>query len=99
MVYDERIYNFPTADRVSLLTLDGSVLVPFRFGTYADGMLQRRRGQCHLLYRNSSATFFLAVSGDAPEPTLVQPSENLGVCTLVPGTACAVLKLAPGPTH
>jgi predicted transposase len=44
MVYDERICNFPTLDRVSLLTLAGRVLVPFRFGLYADGMLQRRRG-------------------------------------------------------
>src|SRR5215469_11723246 len=32
MVYDERICNFPTPDRVSLLTLDGRVIVPFRFG-------------------------------------------------------------------
>src|SRR5215472_12200284 len=58
MVYDERISNFPTADRVSLLTLDGRVVVPFRFGAYAEGMLQRRRGQCDLLYRTSTDTFF-----------------------------------------
>ena len=35
MTYDQRICSFPTPDRVSLLTLDGRVVVPFRFGTYA----------------------------------------------------------------
>ncbi|HEV2457336.1 MAG TPA: hypothetical protein VGS80_03150 [Ktedonobacterales bacterium] len=41
MVYDERISNFPTPDRVSLLTLDGRMEVPFRFGRYAEGMMLR----------------------------------------------------------
>src|SRR5215469_5279987 len=59
MVYDERISNFPTADRVSLLTLDGRMVIPFRFGAYAEGMMQRRRGQADLLYRKRSNTFFL----------------------------------------
>src|SRR5215813_12509000 len=55
-------------DRVSLLTLDGRVTVPFRFGAYAAGRLERIRGQADLLYRKSSSTFFLAVTVDAPEP-------------------------------
>ncbi len=103
MVYDERIYNFPTADRVSLLTLDGRVVVPFRFGTYADGMMQRRRGQCDLLYRTSSATFFLAVTVDAPEPTLDEPSDylgvDLGVITLAATSDGEFLNHSTGPTH
>ncbi|HEV2458199.1 MAG TPA: hypothetical protein VGS80_07515 [Ktedonobacterales bacterium] len=49
MLYDERMGNFPTPDRVSLLTLAGRVVVPCRFGTSAAGLLQRRRGQCDLL--------------------------------------------------
>src|SRR5215813_2853038 len=56
MVYDERICSFPRIDRASLLTLDGRMEVPFRFGSYADGMLQRTRGQADLLYRKN--TFF-----------------------------------------
>ena len=68
MVEDERISTFPTPDRVSLLTLDGRVLVPFRFGVSAEGMLQRRRGQCDLLYRQRSYTFFLACTVETPEP-------------------------------
>jgi predicted transposase len=43
MPYDQRICSFPAPERVSLLTLDGRVVVPFRFGAYAAGMLQRTR--------------------------------------------------------
>src|SRR5215467_13455373 len=68
MTYDQRICSFPTPDRVSLLTLDGRVVIPFRFGTYAAGMLKRTRGQCDLLYRRRSDTFFPAITVDAPEP-------------------------------
>ena len=77
MVYDERIYSFPRIDRVSLLTLDGRVEVPFRFGAYAAGMLARKRGQADLLYRNN--TFFLAITVDAPEPPPAESDDFLGV--------------------
>src|SRR5215469_7761518 len=81
MVYDERICSFPRPDRVSLLTLDGRVEVPFRFGAYAAGMLAHKRGQADLLYRKHTDTFFLAVTVDAPEPEPgePQPAEYLGV--------------------
>lgn len=79
MVYDERICSFPRFDRVSLLTLDGRVEMPFRFGAYAEGMLARKRGQADLLYRKSTDTFFLAVTVDAPEPTTDDASDFLGV--------------------
>jgi putative transposase len=77
MVYDERICSFPRVDRVSLLTLDGRVEVPFRFGAYAEGMLQRTRGQADVLYRNN--TFLLAITVDAPEPTPRDADDFLGV--------------------
>jgi len=79
MVYDERICNFPTPDRVSLLTLEGRVVVPFRFGAYTEGMMQRRRGQCDLLYRRRSNRFFLAVTVDTPEPAPDEVNDYLGV--------------------
>jgi IS605 OrfB family transposase len=79
MVYDQRICSFPAPDRVSLLTLDGRAVMPFRFGRYAEGMLQRVRGQCDLLYRASLDTFFLAITVDAPEPTPAEVSDFLGV--------------------
>lgn len=103
MVYDERICNFPTVDRVSLLTLDGRVVVPFRFGTYAEGMLQRRRGQCDLLYRTRSDTFFLAVTVDAPEPTPDEPRDyvgvDLGIITLAATSDGEFLNHTSGPKH
>jgi putative transposase len=76
MVYDERICSFPRIDRVSLLTLEGRVEVPLRFGAYAAGRLERIRGQADLLYR--TGTFFLAVTVDAPEPTPDEASDYLG---------------------
>src|SRR5215831_15905219 len=77
MVYDERILSFPRIDRASLLTLGGRIEVPFRFGAYAEGRLQRTRGQGDLLYRNH--TFFLAITVDAPEPAPTEHDDFLGV--------------------
>lgn len=77
MAYDERICSFPRIDRVSLATLEGRVEVPFRFGEYAEGILQRKRGQADLLFRND--TFFLAITVDAPEPTPTESDDFLGI--------------------
>ena len=103
MVYDERLANFPTPDRVSLLTLEGRALVPFRFGGYAEGMLPRRRGQCDLLYRRPRDTFSLAIPVDAPEPTPDDGSDDLGVDLGVLTRAATsdgeFLNRAIGPQH
>jgi putative transposase len=77
MTYDERILSFPRVDRVSLLTLEGRIELPFRFGTYQEARLDRIRGQADLLYR--SGTFFLACTVDAPEPSANEVSEFIGV--------------------
>jgi IS605 OrfB family transposase len=77
MTYDERIMNFVRPARVSLLTLDGRIVVPFRFGSYQGARLDRIRGQADLLYRN--ATFYLACTVDAPEPAPDEASEYLGI--------------------
>jgi putative transposase len=77
MPYDERIMNFARPDRVSLLTLDGRIVVPFRFGAYQAARLDRIRGQADLLYRNG--VFYLACTVDAPEPAPNEVSECLGV--------------------
>lgn len=103
MTYDQRICSFPIPDRVSLLTLDGRVIVPFRFGTYAEGMLQRTRGQCDLLYRKRSDTFFLAITVDAPEPTPDETGDylgvDLGVMTLAATSDGEFLNHSAGPKH
>jgi IS605 OrfB family transposase len=77
MTYDERVMSFPTIDRVSLLTLDGRVIVPFRFGAYFEARRERVRGQADLLCRDG--TFYLAVTVDSPEPAPDEPDDFLGV--------------------
>jgi IS605 OrfB family transposase len=102
MVYDQRILSFPRIDRASLLTLDGRVEVPFRFGAYAEGMLTRTRGQADLLYRNN--TFFLAITTDIPEPP--PPTEtddfigvDLGIIQLATTSDGEFLNYSAGPKH
>src|SRR5262249_13922110 len=103
LTYDQRLCSFPTPDRVSLLTVEGRVVVPFRFGRYAEGMLQRTRGQCDLLYRKRSATCFLAITVDVPEPMPHETSEYLGgdrgVMTLAATSDGECLNPSPGPQH
>src|SRR5438105_2451107 len=59
IVYDERLMNFKGIDTVSLLTLSGRVLVPFRFGAYQQARMDAIKGQADLLYRKRD--FYLAV--------------------------------------
>ena len=101
MTYDERILSFPRVDRVSLLTLDGRIELPFRFGAYQAARLDRIRGQADLLYRNG--TFFLACTVDAPEPTPDEPGEylgvDLGIITLAATSDGELLNHTTGPKH
>lgn len=64
MPYDERIYSLKGLESASLLTLDGRVVVPMHFGKPQAMMLDRKRGQADLLYREG--TFYLSVSVDTP---------------------------------
>src|SRR5216684_5335299 len=45
MVYDERVMSFKGLTQVSLLTLTGRVLVPFRMGGYQSVRMDRIKGQ------------------------------------------------------
>src|SRR5256714_5689986 len=77
IVYDERIMNFKGIDTVSLLTISGRVLLPFRFGAYQQSRLDAIKGQADLLYRNG--TFYLAVTLEVPTPTPDEMTSTLGV--------------------
>jgi IS605 OrfB family transposase len=103
MVYDARMCSFPRGDRVSLLTLDGRVEVPFRSGAYAEGMLHRTRGQADLLYCASSATFLLAITIDTPEPTPAETDDfvgvDLGIIQLATTSDGEFLNYSTGPKH
>jgi putative transposase len=78
MTYDQRLMAFKDLSDVSLLTLAGRVLVPFRVGGYQEARLDRIRGQADLIYRKG--TFYLAVTLEVPEPTPDTPEGGtLGV--------------------
>lgn len=77
VTYDERVMSFKGLNEVSLLTLQGRVLVPFRIGGYQQSRLDAIKGQADLLYRNG--TFYLAVTLDVPTPTPEDFPETLGV--------------------
>ena len=66
MVYDERVMSFKGVSHVSLLTLDGRVIVPLRFGAYQAGRMDRIKGQADLILRNG--VFYLYATIDLPEP-------------------------------
>src|SRR3989454_2309370 len=77
IVYDERVMSFKGIDTVSLLTLSGRVLVPFRVGSYQEARLNAIKGQADLLYRNG--VFYLAVTLDVPTPPLEEMTDTLGI--------------------
>ncbi len=77
IVYDERVMSFKGIDTVSLLTISGRVLVPFRFGAYQQSRMDAIKGQADLLYRNG--TFYLAVTLEVPPPTPDEVTDTLGV--------------------
>lgn len=77
IVYDQRVMSFKGWTQVSLVTLAGRVLIPFRIGGYQEARLQAIQGQADLIYRNG--VFFLAVTLDVPTPPAEQPEGTLGV--------------------
>jgi len=77
VTYDPRVMNFKSIDTVSLLTLTGRVLLPFRFGAYQQSRMDAIKGQADLLYRKG--TWFLAVTLDVPPPTPDEVTDTLGV--------------------
>lgn len=77
IVYDERVMSFKGLNTVSLLTLAGRVLVPFRIGGYQRARLDAIKGQADLISRKG--TFYLAVTLDVPAPAPDAPDGTLGV--------------------
>ncbi len=78
MSYDIRTMSFKGIDRVSLLTLEGRVLVPFLLGSYQAERLPQRKGQCDLVLRKDGK-WFLIVTIDVPEGTPIPVTDFIGV--------------------
>lgn len=77
MTHDERTFSFKGVARVSLLTLQGRIIVPMVYGEYQAKRLPLAKGQADLLYRKGK--FYLAATVEIPAGTLVPPSGFLGV--------------------
>src|SRR5574341_1535037 len=85
MPYDQRLMSFKSMDLVSLLTLDGRVLVPFVMGAYQRERFTEGKGQCHLVLRDDGRWFLLVVvklPDHAPLPITDFIGVDLGVVNL-----------------
>lgn len=76
--YDQRLMNFKGVDRVSLLTLEGRVIVPFIMGAYQRERFTAARGQCDLV-RRKHGRWFLLVTVDLPDGTKLPTTDFMGV--------------------
>ena len=77
IVYDQRILSWKGLDRVSILSLNGRLLIPISIGPYQEARLDRQVRQADLVLRNN--VFYLAAVIDAPEPTPFEATDFLGV--------------------
>jgi IS605 OrfB family transposase len=75
--YDQRILSFKPGDRVSLLTLEGRVELPFVAGDHHRALLAGKRGQADLVLRKGR--WYLYVTVEVPEAAPLQPTDVLGV--------------------
>jgi putative transposase len=78
MPYDQRLMSFKGIDRVSLLTLDGRVLVPFVMGIYQRERFMAAQRQCLLVLR-ADGRWFLLVVVHLPESAPLPITDFIGV--------------------
>ena len=78
MPYDSRIISFKGGDRVSILTLEGRIIVPFVMGKYQRERFSLAKGESDLV-RRKDGKWFLLVTVDLPEGSQIAPTEFIGV--------------------
>jgi putative transposase len=76
--YDPRTMSFKGIDRVSLLTLDGRIVVPFILGKYQADRMPMAKGQCKLILRGDGK-WFLIVTIDVPDVAPIPVTDFIGV--------------------
>ncbi len=77
IVLDDRLMSFKGLSHVSLLTLQGRILVPMRFGPYQAARIDRAKGQADLILKGG--VFYLYLTIDLPTPPPIEPVGVLGV--------------------
>jgi putative transposase len=73
--YDQRLMSFRSVDRVSLLTLEGRVIVPVVMGKYQSERFHHKHGQCDLV-RRKDGKWFLLVTVDLPDGAPPTPTTD-----------------------
>ncbi len=76
--YDQRMMNFKGPDRVSLLTLEGRIIVPVLMGRYQAERFHLKQGQCDLV-RRKDGKWFLLVTVDLPDKAPMPTTDFIGV--------------------
>jgi IS605 OrfB family transposase len=75
--YDERIMSWKGVEHISLLGLDGRLVIPVLLAPYQAARIDRRRGQADLIVRDG--TFYLYLTVEAPEPAVDFVPDYLGI--------------------
>ena len=75
--YDQRLLNWKKLDIISILSLDGRLLIPIVFGEYAKLTERVIKNSAKLIYRNKH--FYLQAAVEVPEASLQEASDFLGV--------------------
>jgi putative transposase len=78
MPYDQRMMSFKGLDRVSLLTIQGRVIVPLVMGKYQRERFTNAIGQSDLVLRKDGR-WFLLCSVDLPDKTTLPATDFIGV--------------------
>lgn len=78
IAYDPRTMSFKGIDRVSLLTLEGRIVVPFILGKYQADRISHAKGQCGLMLRGDGK-WFLVVTVDVPEDSPIPVTDFIGI--------------------
>lgn len=77
IVYDQRILSYKSADKISILTLDGRIEVGIQYGEYRKLEANRVKGQADLIYKNE--TFYLMIVVDLPDAEPIIPDDVIGI--------------------
>jgi putative transposase len=77
MPYDSRILSFKAGDRVSILTLEGRIIIPFVMGEYQRERFGLAKGESDLV-RRKDGKWFLLLTVDLPEGSQIAPIANMG---------------------
>src|SRR5262249_16668998 len=78
MPYDNHILSFKRVDRLSILTLQLRITLPFLIRQYQGERFSLAKGQSDLV-RRKDCKWFLLVTVDAPEGTPIPPKDFIGV--------------------